>query len=342
MRRLIFALALVVLVGSAGFAHAGPMVLTSDGHLYKVWVADEGLVLSHSGPDFDTEEALVPQTAGLGLESVVLVVDETTSSPFILWTDTLDGLSSVNLAALVDGAWFGPAILGGEDGTTITNADALIHTVTTVIEGDEGAEPEILETTFLHTVWWRHDNVTALGYAIYLPIPLDSNGIPLLDDTQAYDLENLLPFGFGCDDNPDVAGLTSARFFIGEGGLPQLFTPDFADCVFHLLGIDYEIEEIDTPEGKRRRQIAVFNTGDVVMAIPPDLDLLASKMFLGRDNSVLIYWDATIEAEGDAVGDRAVEWVLSDTEGWSDIKSLPLEDDIDHEQAVDLLRKLAR
>ena len=334
MRRLIFALALVVLVGSAGFAQADPMVLTSEGHLYKVWVADEGLVLSHSGPDIDTEEALVPQTAGLVLDGVVLAVDEATATPFVIWTDSSGGLSSVRLAALVDGAWFGPAVLGGEDGTTISNPNALIHTVTTFIEGDEQTEPETLTTTFLHTVWWRHDDVTALGHAIYFPIPLDSDGIPLLDDAQAYDLENLLPYGFGGDDNPDVAGLTSARFFIGEGGLPQLFTPDFADCVFHLLGIDYEIEEIDPPgiDGKRRRQIAVFNTGEVMMAIPPDLDLLASKMFLGHDNSVLIYWDT----------EDAVEWVLSDTEGWTDIKSLPLGDDIDHEQAVELLRQLAR
>lgn len=334
MRRLIFALALVALVIGAGFAQAEPMVLTSQGHLYKVWVADEGLVLSHSGPDTDLEEAVVPQTAGLGLDGVVLVVDGATATPFIIWTDSLDGLSSVRLAALVDGAWFGPAVLGGEDGTTITHPDALIHTVRTVIEGDEGSEPEILETTFLHTVWWRHDDVTALGHAVYLPIPLDSDAIPLLNEAEAHHLENLLPFGFGCDDNPDVAGLTSARFFIGAGGLPQLFTPDFADCVFHLLGIDYEVEEIDLPETntKRRRQIAVFNAGDVVMAIPPDINLEAAKMFLGHDYSVLIYWDA----------DDAVEWILSGTEGWTDVKNLPLDIGIDHERAVELLRELAR
>jgi hypothetical protein len=341
MRRLIFALTLVVLVGIAGFAQAGPMVLTTQGHLYKVWVAEEGLVLGHSGPGIETEEAVIPQTAGLSLDGVVLTVDEATATPFILWTDSSDELSSVRLAALVDGAWFGPAVLGGEDGTTLTNPDALIHTFSTVIEGDDETEPEVFETTFLHTVWWRHDDVTAMGHAVYLPIPLDSDGMPLLDETQAYDLENLLPFGFGCDDSPDVTGLTSARFFIGEGGLPQLFTPDFADCVFQLLGIDYEVEEIDIPEthGKRRRSIAVFHTGDVVMVIPPDLDLQASKMFLGHDNnSVLIYWDAVTGEETDG----SIEWILSDTEGWTDIQSLPLGDDINHERAVDLLRTLAR
>ena len=335
MRRLIFTLTVVAIVGIAHLAQAGTMVLTTQGDLYKVWAAEEGLVLSHSAPGMDTEEAVIPQTAGLGLDGVVLVVDEATATPFIIWTDSPDGLSSVRLAALVDGAWFGPAVLGGEDGTTLSNPDAMIHSAQTVIEGDDETDPEIFETTFLHTVWWRHDDVTAMGHAVYLPIPLDSDGMPLLDEAEASDLENLLPFGFGCDDSPDVTGLTSARFFIGTGGFPQLFTPDFADCVFQLLGIDYEIEETDVPDiiGKRRRQIAVFHAGDVVMAIPPDLNLQASKMFLGHDNnSVLIYWDA----------EASIEWILSDTEGWADIQSLPLGDDIDHEQGVDLLRKLAR
>lgn len=335
MKRLIFALALVALVGIAGFAQAEPMVLTSQGHLYKVWVADEGLVLSHSGPGMDTEEAVIPQTLGLGLDDLVLVVNEATETPFILWTDSLSGLSSVRLAALVDGAWFGPTVLGGDDGTTLTNPDALIHTVRTVIEDDDTEmEPEVLETTFLHTVWWRHDNVTALGHAIYFPIPLDTIGMPLLNEAEAHHLENLLPYGFGCDDNPDITGLTSARFFIGDGGVPQLFTPDFADCVFHLLGIDYEIEETIIPDTniKRRRQIAVFRSGEVVMAIPPDINLEKSEMFLGHDYSVLIYWDA----------EEAIEWTLSNTDGWTGIKSLPLSEDINHERAVELLRKLAR
>ncbi|MCD4750655.1 MAG: hypothetical protein K8R59_14890, partial [Thermoanaerobaculales bacterium] len=334
MRRLIFALTLVALVGGVGFAQANAMVLTSQGHLYKVWVADEGLVLTHSGSDIDSQEAVVPQTVGMDLDRVVLVVDEATATPFIIWTDSLDGLSSVRLAALVDGTWFGPAVLGGEDGTVLTNPHALIHKVRTVIEGDDGSESEILETTFLHTVWWRHDNVTALGHAVYLPIPLDSNGIPLLNEAEAHDLENLLPFGVACDNNPDVAGLASARFFVGAGGLPQLFTPDFGDCVFHLLGIDYEVEEqLDPYTGlKRRRQVVIFRSGDVMMAIPQDVNLEASKMFLGRADSVLIYWD----------GNEAVEWILSGDAGWTDVKSLTLDADINHEQAVELLRELAR
>lgn len=334
MRRLIFTLILAGCFGVAGFAGADPMVLTSGGHLYKVQSADAGLVLSLSGPDIDDWEAIVPQTHGLSSEGVVLVVDEATATPYILWADTVDDFSSIYFAALVDGAWYGPVVLAGDDGTTVSNPHAMIHTARTVVDFDDADRPIFMETTFLHTVWWRHDNVTALGHAMFSPIPLDEYGMPLMEDAAIYDLENLLPYGFGCDDNPDVAGLTSARFFIGDGGQPQLFTPDFADCVFQLLGIEYEVVEEDIPGTgeKRRRHISVFNAGDVVMAIPPNIMLENAKMFLGHDSSVLIYWDAP----------DAVEWLLSDTEGWTEVRRLPLDDDVTHERAVELLRVLAR
>jgi len=335
MRRLIFTLLLAALVAGTVPARAGTMVLTSEGDLYKVWTSEDGLVLSHSAPGMETEEALIPQTLGTPLKGVVLVFDDTTGTPYVLWTDGIEGFSSVHLAAMVDGTWWGPVFLGGADETTITNPDALIDTARTVIEPeDDDQEPMTLETTFLHTVWWRHDNVTTLGHAVYTPIPLDENGIPQIEQAPSYDLENLLAFGFPCDDNPDVAGLTAVRFFIGDDGHPQIFTPDFADCSFFLLDVDYDTEEVDIPGTnlKRRRSIAVFHTGDVSMAIPPNIDLAKSKMFLGHDDDVLIYWD----------GDNTVDWVLSNTEGWTVVNSIPLGGDIDHEQAVELLRALAR
>lgn len=336
MRRSIVTLVIAVLFAGLGVAQAGSLVLTSQGHLYRVTESESGLVLSHTAPDVAAVDNLIPQTVGVSVDTVELVVDEKTATPFVLWTDSVDGLSAVRLAALVDGAWFGPVVLGGEDGTTVSNVAAMVHTAHNVIDNGPDEEPEVLETTFVHTVWWRHDDVTALGHAIYLAIPLADDGMPQLDEATPQDLENLLPYGFACDDSPDVAGLTSARFFTGEGGKPQLFTPDFADCVFHLLGIDYEVVEEDVPDTntKRRRQIAVFHAGDVVMAIPPGIDLQNSKMFLSHEDSVLIYWEAPDQ--------QSIDWILSGVQGWTDTKVLPLGGDIDHERAVELLRSVAR
>ncbi len=334
MQRFIIVFGFVGLICGAGLSQAGPMVLTSQGDIYKVWVGGEGLVLSHSSLGNDTEDTLIPETAGLDLDGVELVVEERTSTPFILWTRISNGLSSVLLSALVEGTWFGPSVIGGGDGVIVSNPRALLHTYQTVLEEEGNLVPESLETTFLHTVWWHNDTESPAGFAVYFPIPLAPDGMPLIDQATAYDLNNLLPFGVACNYQSDIVSMASPRFFIGPDGLPQLFTPDFDDCLFALLDIDYETEELDVPDayGKRRRSIAVFRTTNVTMAVPPDIDLESSKMLLRKDNSVLIFWD----------GNNGIKWIISGAEGWTDIHTLAIDNEMSHEQAVDLLIALAR
>ncbi len=330
MRR--FLLVLLFLVGMTASATAGgPMTLTSDGHLFKVWSSVDGLILSHLGPNDFAEESVIPQSVSVPLETVKVIVDELTMTVYVVWSDELHGVSKVRLAIHADETWFGPLTIGGLDGTGARNPEALIHRAHSVID-DGSPEPEVIETTFLHLVWWRHDITDGLGHAIYLALPLEEDGLPDFNGVQPIDLKDLLPFGIGCNEAPDVNGLAYPQFFIGADGLPLLFTTDFGNCVFHILGIDYEVEEFEIPGTgiKRRRQIAVFRAGGEVMAIPPGLILTDAKMLLGQDFTVLIYWDV----EG------GVEWVLSKTESWSDVKRLPIGSGVSHEQAVELIREL--
>ena len=330
MRRHIFVL--LFLVGTAASVMAsGPMTLTTGGHLFKVWSSEEGLVLTHLGPNDFVEESVIPQTVSVPLGNVKIVVDELTMTAYVTWSDELHGASKVRLAILSSGTWFGPLTIGGLDGTSARNPEALLHRARTVVATDNG-DPEVLETTFLHLVWWRHDVTDGMGHAIYLALPLDGSGLPIFDDVALFDLKDLLPFGIGCNEAPDVNGLAHPQFFIGANGLPLLFTTDFGNCVFHILGIDYEVEEVEIPGTsiKRRRQIAVFRSGGEVMAIPPGIALTDTKMLLSQDFTVLIYWDVA----------GGIEWILSKTEGWSDVKSLPIGNDVSHEQAVELIREL--
>ena len=331
MRRFIFIL--LFLVGTTTSAGAGsPMTLTSDGHLYKVWSAVEGLILTHLGPNDFVEESIIPQSVSVPLETVTIVVDERTMTAYVVWSDELNGASKVRLAIFSDATWFGPLTIGGLDAIAARNPMAMLNRARSVIEGDGESDPEILETTFLHLVWWRHDVTDGLGHAIYMALPLDDHGLPVFDDVQPVDLKDLLPFGIGCNEAPDVQGLAHPQFFTGTDGLPLLFTTDFGNCVFHILGIDYEVEEVEISgtSVKRRRQIAVFRSGGEVMAIPPGIALTDTKMLLSQDFTVLIYWDVA----------GGIEWILSKTEGWSDVKSLPIGNDVSHEQAVELIREL--
>jgi len=310
------------------------MALTADGQLFKVWASpEEGLVLSHVANGAEDEAYIIPQTIGIGLESVNIAVDERTQSIFILWSDDRDSISRVRLVELNQGTWFGPLTLGGNDGLSAFNPQLLLDEASSEIAPEDPQDgPVIFEDTFLHLVWWRHDDSDGQGHAVYLPLRLDSEGLLLLNENSPVDLQDLLPFGMGCDSTPDVAGLAHPQFLRTASGDPLLFTTDFSNCVFHILSIQYEIEESNDPDnfGKRRRQIAVFHTSDLVMAIPPGLVLTDSKMLLGSDYSVLIYWDS----------DEGVDWLLSTVEGWTEVKSLATGEQLSHEQATELIRGL--
>jgi hypothetical protein len=333
MKRSLITLALMCCLGVAGPVLAGPMTLTTDGHLYKVWEGEDSLVLSHSAPGMDLEESLIPQSSTADFETVNIVVDENSDTPFIIWTDTAEDISTIQLAALVDGTWFGPVTLAGDDGVAAGSPAIAIDTVTDLVQ-DEDEEPWELSTTFLHTVWWSYDAAFDLGYGVYAAIQLDHYGFPLVDNVTTTPLHDLLPFGIGCDGSAYSNGLAHPQFFTGGDGLPLLFSTDFGNCVFHILGIQYQVfEETDPYTGlKRRRHISVFrvNSENMNMAIPPGVALTDSNMAVGHDYTVLIYWDV----EG------GIDWLLSGTEGWTEINHLPVGVDLNHEQAVELLKNL--
>jgi len=338
MRRFILPLIVLISLAWAGSLVAGPMVLTSDGQLYKVWSSPEqGLVLSHVAAGTENEEFVIPQSINVNLETVSVLVYEKTATVFVIWEDLADSISRIRLAVLKDQSWTGPMTLGGESGFATSSPQAMLDTARSVVATGVSDNPdenstEILETTFLHCVWWQHDESSGFGHAVYLAIPLNEDGLPLINEAWPIDLQDLLPFGFGCSETPDVAGLAHPQFLKSPEGGPLLFTTDFSNCVFHMLQIEYEVVDGNNPENldKRRRQIAVFRTGDMTMVIPPDVVLTDAKMLLSRDFSILIYWDE----------DDGVHWIRSDSQGWSAVKVLPIGTELNHEQAVNLLRKL--
>ncbi len=336
MRRFILPLIILISLAWAASLAAGPMVLTSDGQLYKVWASpEEGLVLSHVAAGAENQEFIIPQSLNVSLESVSVLVYEKTTTVFVLWEDLSNEISRIRLAVLKDQSWAGPMTLGGEAGFATSSPQMLLDTATSTITTTDPNDPEdtsteVLETTFLHCVWWQHDESSGFGHAMYLAIPLDDNGFPQINESSPIDLQDLLPFGIGCTETPDIEGLAHPQFLRSSEGDPLLFTTDFSNCVFHILQIQYEVLDENDPANleKRRRQIAVFRTGDMSMLIPPDVVLTDAKMLLGSDYSVLIYWD---EEDG-------VHWIRASSEGWSMTKVLRVDEELNHEQAVNLLR----
>lgn len=318
----------VLLVGTAAAAAAGDMVLTRTGELYRVAPSDDGLVVSHRFTDGTVDEFLIPQTSGVATSSLQVGVDEHTGAIFVAWQQGEGRESSVELAWLADQWWMGPYSIAGRDGTTAENPQLMIDRFETTID-DDGDTVEF-SATFAHLVWWGYTDNVDDGSAYLASFSLDENGGIDIGELEPIALSDLLPYGIGCEGIPEAEGLAHPKIFSDpQSGFPHIFATDFPNCVFQILRLMYEIEEDWVGDTKRRRAITVWRN-EAMIAANPDIVLSNAKVEVGHNLDVVMYWDA-----GDTVA-----YVQLDENGIPPVQSLPVDDGLSREQAVEIIRAL--
>ncbi len=332
MRRHRVALVAAVMLAVAAFAAAGDMTLTRTGDLYRIAPADDGLLISVQLANGETVEHIVPQTEGTATSAVNLAVDPVEGGIFVLWQQGEDTDAVVNFAGLVDGTWTGPVVLSGGGSTAAANPQMMYFRAVDVIE--EEVDGEIIEievaTSFLHTTWWSYTDSLDDGDAFYQPLPLDDDGYAELDAYDAVMLSDLLPYGIHCDGIENASALAAPRLFSDpQSGYPHILAADFAECLFYILQLANEVS-ID-PISERRRHTIILRHGGT-MPVDADLSLQSTDVTVGHDLSLVLHWDA----------DAAIEYIQLDQNGSSGVMSLPLGESLGHEQAVELIRNLAR
>ena len=318
-----------VMVAVAAFAAAGDMTLTRHGDLYRIAAADDGLVITATLADDTTAEYVVPGTAGAATSALNLAVDPISNGLFVIWQQD----DTVKFASFVDEVWNGPMNLAGGDGFSAANPQMVLFRAVDVVE-EEADEGEIIEievaSTFLHLSWWSYTETMGDGDAFYLPIPVTDDGVA---DPEAYDavvLSELLPYGIHCDGIEDATALAAPKLFSDpQSGFPHVFATDFNECLFYILQIGHDVT-ID-PETERRRHTIILRHGSTI-PVNTDLPLDSSMIDVGHGLKLVMYWDA----EG------AVEYITLDDEGSSDVMSLPIGEELSHEQAVELIEGLAQ
>jgi hypothetical protein len=326
MKGIRIAVVIAALVGTAAVAAAGDMVLTRSGDLYRIAQTEDGLSITGTLSDGSVVEHTVPQTDGVDASFLNLVVDKQADAIFVLWQEGADVASVVNFASLNGAVWYGPVTLAGGDGAAAASPRMIRDRVVSEVDLD-GTIIEVA-TTFLHMVWWGFVDSPDDGAAFYAPVALDDEGQPVFDGFEPIALSDLLPYGIACEGIENAAELAHPRFFVDpKSGLPQVFATDFAECLFQILEIGYEV--IVDPVTERRRHSVVFGRSNMI-GIDRDLPLDSSWVAVGRDQTLVLYWDS----EG------AVEYVRLAEQGSSDIMSLELGDDLSHRQAIDLIRSL--
>jgi hypothetical protein len=311
---------------------AGSMTLTRAGALYRVTTEADGLTLWRTMGDSVTS-SVIPQTAGITPLALQVGVDPATETPFVLWQESSDTLSQVLLAYEVGGQWTGPIALAGDSVLAAMNPAMLIHReVQWVEEGDELIE---VATTFLHIVYWSTPGAEEDGTTVYLGITLDEDGEPLLDEVVPIALSDLLPYGIGCHGIDDAAQLAHPKLFIEpETGDPHILATDFPNCLFLALQLADEVSDPD-PVTKRRRHAIVLGR-ETMIAIKPDLPLGDASFKVGHGLTVAVYWDR------EELDTNLIEYTLLDEDGWTDTRALVLDENLRHEQAVELISNLTR
>lgn len=340
MRRTHTLLLMLVAVAMAVPAAAGDMALgRSSGDLYRVQDTDNGLSVTRTAPDGTITESVIPQTVELDPTSLGIVVHEASGSVYVVWQRNQRYLTSVDFAALVDGTWVGPYTLAGNALASARNPQMVAHTVETEIEiapavDDEAPTTETLTTTFLHLVWWNHLDEDDPGVAYSGALPLLDDGMPAFEEFDPTPLADLLPYGIGCSGiEDDASNLTFPKLFVDpETGNPHVLATDFSECLFQIIQISYGVEDLgdDFVGTKRRRHITVYRV-ERTIAVNPQLKLAGASAEVGHDLSIVLHWDT----------DDAIDYMQLTEDDASEVRTLKL-DGLSHEEAVDLIRSLAR
>jgi len=306
------------------------VTLARDGSLYRVATAQDELVLIARALDGTSTEIPVPQTSGIVAAGLQVAFDEGTGTAFLVWQEGEGELARVTLATFDGQTWFGPVTIGGGDGRSASNPALMVHRVTTVVE-EEGV-PVAYSTTIAHVAWWSGLESEDRGVAVYGWLPIDYYGQPDLTVFYPREMRDFLPWGISCTLTEDPTNLTQPRLFLDpESGDPHVAAVDLPSCMFQILPLRPELGPPD--ELKRRRHVLVFDTGYMI-AINPEVPMGNADFEVGHNLSVVMYWDT--------VDGLAVNYALLEESGWSDVLSLPLSDEIDRVEAIDLIRALAR
>ena len=323
-----------IVLGIAGVAGAaGPMTLTRTGDLYSVAKVDNQVVVTARYADGTVSELFVPQSAAAVEDSLQVGVDKATGALYVLWQKKDEMEARLRLAGYVDGTWIGPTTFAGNDGTAASNPQMMIHravsTYTEEVEdGEEPVEHQI-ETTFLHLTWWSRVSEEDTGAAQYLAVPLSEDGVPQFREFDPIALTDFLPYGVACFDIGPAENLKHPKLLLDpKTGNPHVFATDFNGCMFQIFELKPEV--VVDEFTKRRRQIIILRSPSTI-TLRRSLPLEATKIEVGSGLNIIMHWD------GD---DERLHYLELDQEGLSETKTLPLDEVLSHEQAVELIRGL--
>jgi len=304
------------------------MSLTKDGSLWRLAVAEEQLVLTLTAADGTVTASAVPQTQGVGASHLQVGIDEVSGTVITVWQTSATADARVFLATFNAGTWQGPELIAGATGLSAANPTLLVRRVTTVFEEETG--PVAYTDTLAHLSWWEGLETPEHGNAVYASLPVEDDGSFDIGFMGPIALSRLVPYGLACVDVPDASNIAQPHLVLDPAsGEPRAVAVDLSNCLFYSVELRPVLGDPDAVT-KRRRNTIIFGFAGL-MPVNPMVPLTDAKMEVGRDLTVVLYWD--VEA--------AVRYARLNTETWSPVRPLPIGGDVTRERAVELIRGLA-
>lgn len=162
MKNQIFAaLTVFTLLATSGFAGEVESVLAPDSTFWTVDVPAHTTRLEVVRRKGEAKESiLVPGTNDDSIESNArLAWDSRSSSLFVIWTRTTDGIDEIVAAAFrADETWTAPIVLASDAAQRAgLHIAVTYHRQKETVETPEAPAMPAVDTTFLHAAWWRID-----------------------------------------------------------------------------------------------------------------------------------------------------------------------------------------
>jgi len=328
--------ALLVTMAMVASAGTSNIALGPDGTLYRLEAVDGKLAITVERPQQESSRIDVPQATAANASSLLLAVDPATGTLVTVWQQTLSPYFSwIMLATWHDGTWFGPIAVAGQNGNVAVHPSLLVHDTKLTVTDEDGTVTVAGIESRIHLAWWQDPEADDGGRAYYASTVLDENGVPDLEQWTPISMRSLAPWGYSCSLGEDPSGLTYPRLFVdAQSGDPHLIFTDLPNCMFGIVRLSEEPDPGDDEEpatSQRRRNVIVFGLRKMVF-IKPGLPLNDADFEVGHNLSIALYWNTG----------GAVQYITLDDDNWSDIKTLKIGERLSREDAINLVRRLAR
>ncbi len=330
---LVSLLALPLAVGAA--TKSPSFDLTEAGTLCRALANQDGswsLSVERLDSDIQPIAGVLPTSPGAIVSEVSVSFVEEISTAVVTWQETLAPWhKQVLMATFTDGTWFGPVVVAGSPTSPATHPVHLVHIATTQVGTED--DPETVSTTLILLSWWADEGSEDGGHAMFGSVALDDLGRLDLSTLERRDLTGVIGYSLICS-APAVDGpyVRPVLFLDSASGIPHLLFFDPGACSFEILELDEIVPDDPPVTSKRRRHVVVFGR-HLDLGKPLGLSDQLVSYAVGNNLTVIGFWE----------GEDTLSYVVGDiSSGWTEPHAIPLDDHLTHEDAVELIRHLAR